>query len=117
MGRIQLTQELRAQLLDPANLPSELTVAGQVYHPQAPIDGGFKGVVWKVTDEHARDRAAKLAIYEDYEDRSFLQELFLAAKLEPYRQFARFIQESLTHRWGQREHHVSSALLKNGLMG
>jgi serine/threonine protein kinase len=61
-----------------------------------PVTAGFKAAVWKVTDEHGRARAAKLAIYEDYEDRSFLEELSRAAKLEPFPQFAKFIDAGLT---------------------
>jgi hypothetical protein len=95
MVRIQLSEKLKAALLDHANLPHKLEVEGRTYWPQHPIDGGFKGVVWKVADEHGRPRAAKLALYEDYEDRSFLQELFLAAKLESCPQFARFVHAGI----------------------
>jgi len=55
-----------------------------------PVRAGFKGAVWKVKDRFSRTRAAKLAIFEDYADRSFLDEFSLAARLEPYPQFARF---------------------------
>src|SRR5438046_3838159 len=95
MARIQLTEGLRTALLDPQNLPAELVIKGHVYRPQEPIKAGFKGAVWKVADEHGRLRAAKLAIYEDYENRSFLKELFLAAKLESYPQFARFVDAGI----------------------
>jgi serine/threonine protein kinase len=95
MVRIQLSDQLKAAMLDRANLPSKLEVGGRTYRPQEPVAGGFKGVVWQVADEHGRLRAAKLALYEDYEDRSFLQELFLAAKLEPYSQFARFVHAGI----------------------
>ena len=95
MARIQLSEQLKAALLNHVNLPQELVVGGRIYRPQEPVAGGFKGVVWKVIDEHGRLRAAKLAMYEDYKDRSFLQELFLAAKLEPYPQFARFVDAGI----------------------
>lgn len=85
--RIQLDDSLRAALLDPSNLPTELRVKGMVYYPKRPVKAGFKGAVWKVTDEYGRPRAAKLAIYEDYEDRSFLQELSRAADLDNYSEF------------------------------
>ena len=88
--RIELSQELREALLNPDLLPTEIKVNGRAYVPQRPIAAGFKGAVWKVTDHLSRFRAAKLALYDDYEDRSFLKEIALAAKLEPYPEFARF---------------------------
>ena len=95
MGLIQLSDAVKKALLDPANLPTELEIKGNLYRPQEPRAGGNKGVVWKVADEHGRPRAAKLAVYEDYETRSFLKELFLAAKLERYAQFARFVDAGI----------------------
>src|SRR6185437_3320112 len=57
--------------------------------PERPIKAGYKGAIWKVRDEYGRPRAAKLAIVEDYEDRSYLEEFERAAKLERYREFAK----------------------------
>jgi hypothetical protein len=91
MKPIQLSQDQKDALLDQSNLPDKIRVRGTDYFPKRTVKAGFKGVVWQVIDEHGRSRAAKLAIYQDYEDRSFLRELNLAAKLEPYPEFAKFI--------------------------
>lgn len=93
--RDQLSEYLRNILMNIDNLPSDLTLGGQRYTFQEPISSGQKGVVWKVKDNYSRERAVKLAIYEDYENRSFEQELTLAAKLDPYREFANFITAGL----------------------
>ena len=45
--------------------------------------------MWKVTDKFGRARALKLAILEDYQDRSYLEEVQRAAKLEGHEVFAR----------------------------
>jgi serine/threonine protein kinase len=89
--RIELSESLRSLLLNQDNLPQEFEVEGRRYVPHQAVRAGFKAAVWKVTDVYGRPRAAKLAIHEDYESRSFLQELSLAARLEPYSQFAKFI--------------------------
>jgi energy-coupling factor transporter ATP-binding protein EcfA2 len=90
-ARIELTPELKASLLDPKSLPSELTIKGIRYALKTPVAAGHKAVVWKAVDEYGRPRAVKFAIYEDYVDRSFLSELALAAQLETYDEFAKFI--------------------------
>lgn len=88
---IQLTDEVKNALLDDGQLPERIYVSGASYVPHETVKAGYKGAVWRVTDEYGRSRAAKLAIPEDYDERSYLQELSRAAKLEPYPQFARFI--------------------------
>lgn len=93
--RIQLSEAQRQTLLAPENLPHSIEVNDKRYTPEAPEKAGFKGVVWRVRDEHARLRALKLSIYNDYVDRSYLHEVSKAAALEPYRQFARFIDAGL----------------------
>ncbi len=88
--RIELSQRLREILLDPSQLPDSIEVKGKKFIPQSPEAAGFKGAVWRVVDEYGRDRALKLAILSDYTDRSYLEELSRAAKLEDYPEFARF---------------------------
>jgi hypothetical protein len=90
-NRIELSEEVRRYLLDSANLPSEIAINGTNYVPDAAVDAGHKGAIWRVHDHLGRPRALKLSIFEDYVDRSFLQETTRAAKLEPYREFAKFI--------------------------
>src|SRR6266851_6098043 len=88
--RIELSPELRNELMNVDSMPSSVNIRGKDFYLQKPVKAGFKSAVWQATDEYGRLRALKFAIYDDYEDRSFLQELFLAAKLELYSQFARF---------------------------
>lgn len=92
---IQLSEELRRHLLDPQCLPQSITVNGKSYTPEAPVAAGFKGVVWRANDEFGRRRALKLCIYDDYRDRSYLQELARASALESFPEFARFVDAGL----------------------
>lgn len=93
---IQLSDDLRAALLSPDNLPPSILVNAKEYIPEAPVDAGFKGAVWRVRDEFGRPRALKLCIHEDYHNRSYLQELVRASDLEPYPEFAHFVDAGLT---------------------
>ena len=87
--RVQLTDNQRRSLLDPANLPHRISVAGREYTPETPVAAGFKGAVWRVRDHFSRLRALKLCICADYEDRSYLQEAHRIAQLSDHHQFAR----------------------------
>lgn len=95
--RIQLTEKQRRDLLSSAAMPSEVTVNGKQYTLDEPVAAGFKGAVWRVIDEFGRKRALKLCIHDDYADRSYLQESSRAAYLEPYREFAHFIDAGLAN--------------------
>jgi serine/threonine protein kinase len=94
--RIQLSDALRALLLKREAIPSVVDVGGRKFIPVAPIAAGFKGAVWKVHDQFDRPRALKLAIIADYEDRSYLSEMALAAKLDSHPLFAQFADAALT---------------------
>ena len=94
-ARIQLDDETKSQLLQPELLPVSIEVNGKAYTPEKPIDAGYKGAVWRVRDEYGRLRALKLCIYDDYEDRSYLEEFARASALEPYPQFADFIDAGI----------------------
>ena len=94
--RIELGKNLRRGLLAPENLPEEVRVNGKTYVPVAPVDAGYKGAVWLVRDEFGRKRALKLCIHEDYQDRSYLQELARGSRLETYQEFAKFVDAGLT---------------------
>ena len=87
--RIELSAELRDFLLDPSEMPTEIIVGREEYTPDSPVGAGYKGAVWKVSDKFGRPRALKLAIIEDYQERSYLEEIQRAAKLERYEEFAR----------------------------
>ena len=93
--RVQLSIEQRQCLLDPANLPSSVELNGKRYTPLTPLDTGHKGAIWKVYDQYGRNRALKLCLYGDYVDHSYLQEMTRAAALEPYKEFASFVDAGL----------------------
>lgn len=93
--RIQLSDEQRRHLLGQQFLPSSIQVNGKSYTPEALVAAGFKGAVWRIRDEFGRRRALKLCIYDDYQDRSYLQELSRASALESYHEFAHFVDAGL----------------------
>ena len=84
MKKIELSDDLRNLLLDTNCLPYSIEVKGKTYTFDAPGGSGKKSVVWRVKDEYGRPRALKLAISEDYTDKSFLQEFYESGRLEPY---------------------------------
>lgn len=87
--RIEIPQDIRQQLLDSSKLPSKVKLGDRDYFPLDAVAAGFKAVVWRVRDVRGRDRAVKLATYEDYLDRSWAGEIEHAAPLERYPVFAR----------------------------
>jgi len=95
--RITLSEPLRALLLDPNGVPASIQIKDRLYTVEAPVAAGFKGAVWRVRDEFSRLRAIKLAIYEDYEARSYLEEVSRTSALESYKDsFATFYDAGLT---------------------
>ena len=94
-NRIALTDQQRAALFDREHLPHSISINDKAYSLLSPVDAGHKGVVWRVRDGFSRLRALKLCIYDDYQDRSYLEEASRASRLEPYREFARFIDAGL----------------------
>ena len=93
--RIKLSDELKRDLQDPELLPTSICVNNKTYAVERPVDAGYKGAVWLVCDEFGRLRALKLCTYDDYQDRSYLEELSRASSLEPYPVFAQFIDAGL----------------------
>ena len=87
--RIQLSDKEREFLLDGSQMPAKIKVGHEEYTLDRPAGWGFKSVVWKATNRYGRPRALKLAISEDYQERSFLEEVQRALELEPYDVFAR----------------------------
>ena len=87
--RIQLTDEEREFLRDRSKMPDKIMVGHEEYTLDSPAGSGFKAVVWKAVNRYGRPRALKLAILEDYQERSFLEEVQRAMELESYEVFAR----------------------------
>jgi len=72
-----------------------MEIKGKKYYPQEFISSGYKAVVWKGVDEYGHQVAIKFTIYEDYINRSYLEEVTRAAKLKSYPQFASFYDADL----------------------
>jgi hypothetical protein len=91
MARIEMSGAVAAALMKSEGLSQPIIVKGKSYTPIRPIARGFKGVVWNVRDRHGRDFAAKFTTPADYEDRSFLEELYRRGHLHKYSVFAPFV--------------------------
>ena len=76
--RIQMDESTKNYLKSIENIPSTIKIRDRKYFPKTYEGSGYKGVVWKGKDDWACDIAIKFTISEDYLDRSFLQEAFLA---------------------------------------
>jgi serine/threonine protein kinase/predicted SnoaL-like aldol condensation-catalyzing enzyme len=91
--RIQMDEETKRLLSSSSYkiIPTEIELRGRKYYPKEFISSsGYKSVVWKGVDEYSQPVAIKFATYEDYIERSFLEEAGRAAKLRGYSQFAYF---------------------------
>ena len=86
--QIQLSEVQKERMSDASVIPGRVTLNGREYTVERPVGAGFKGVVWKVVDSFAMPWALKLCVHEDYESRSYMQEVSRAALLRPYPQFA-----------------------------
>lgn len=95
MANIELPPEIKALLLDPSVIPHEVYVRDRRYVVDRPITTGCKSAVWRVIDDIGRARALKLAMEDDYQDRSYLQEVVYLAKLDAYPQFAGFVEAGM----------------------
>ena len=88
--RIQMDAETKEFLMLPDFIPDTIEIGGHKYYPKEYKGAGYKGVVWKGVNERSRPVAIKFATYEDYIDRSFLEEADRTAELTGYSQFAQF---------------------------
>jgi len=93
--RIQIDEETKRLLSHHNKIPREIELKGTKYYPQEFISSGYKAVVWKGVDEYGHQVAIKFTIYEDYINRSYLEEVTRAAKLKSYPQFASFYDAGL----------------------
>lgn len=66
-----------------------IKIKDKEYFPKKHLSSsGFKSTVWQGNDQYSMPVVIKLATYEDYLDRAYIQELSLAAKLRNYQHFA-----------------------------
>jgi len=82
--RIELEKEIRDLLLDKSAIPDRVTINSRTYTIIRPVGAGMKGAVWEARDEFARPRAVKVAVYSDYADRSYLEEVSRSAQLDSW---------------------------------
>lgn len=94
--RIQMDEETKRLLSSSKVIPPEIELKGRKYYPKEFISSsGYKSVVWKGVDEYDEPVVIKFATYEDYMERSFLEEASRAAKLRGYLHFAHFYDTEL----------------------
>lgn len=84
--KIEMDEETKRLLSNSQEMPPEIEdVKGKKYYPKKFISSeGIKSVVWKGVDEYNTEVAIKLATYEDYIDRSYLEETNRVAQLREY---------------------------------
>lgn len=89
--RIQIDEETKKLLSSAEIMPPDIPVKGRKYYLKNPVSTeGHKGVLWKGIDEYNAPVAIKFTIYEDYMNRSYLEEATMASKLKSYLVFAQF---------------------------
>lgn len=89
--RIQIDEETKKSLSSAEIMPPDIPVKGRKYYLKNPVSTeGHKGVLWKGIDEYNAPVGIKFAIYEDYMNRSYLEEVTRASKLRSYPIFAQF---------------------------
>jgi len=95
---IIMDEETKKILSDPSIRLEEIKVNGKKYYLKEFVSSrGAKSVVWKGVDEYGEPPLAiKFVTYEDYMDRSYLQEAAKYAKLRNYPEvFAYFINAGI----------------------
>jgi len=93
--KIEMDEQTKQLLKQENVLPKEIDIRNRTFYPKTYKADGFKGVVWKGLDEYEGDVALKFTVYEDYMERSFLDEAKMARKLTVGGSFAGFIDVGL----------------------
>lgn len=96
--KIKMDQEIKELLSNPhvLELNSVIKINDREYYPKEHISSeGFKSVVWQGNDQYSMPVVIKLATYDEYRGKSYVQELSLAAKLRNYRQFAQLYDAAI----------------------
>ena len=98
-NRIGIDDATRTSLQSGKVVPRKgILVGGQRYFPKLHVTSGTKGVIWEGRDEYNYPVAIKFTIYEDYENRSYLEEAHRASRLRHYPEhFARFEKAGLVN--------------------
>jgi hypothetical protein len=91
--RIQMDEDTKRALMGNVGdvVPREINLRGHKYYPKKYKANGFKGVVWRGIDEYTGNVAIKFTIFDDYMNRSYLEEAYRARKLRGRGPFAEFL--------------------------
>lgn len=94
--KIKMDDETKRLLSNSQIIPHEIEVKGKKYFLKEFISSkGVKSVVWKGVDEYGDPPLAiKFVTYDDYVDRSFLQEASRYAKLRKYSEVFAFFYDA-----------------------
>ena len=93
--RIEMDDATKEALQSKDVVPPEICVRNRKYYPKEPEGHGHKGVVWKGLDEYNGPIAIKFTIYEDYIEKSYLEEASRARLLRGKGSFAGFIDAGI----------------------
>jgi hypothetical protein len=94
-NKIEMDEQTKQFLKQDNAIPEEIDIRRRKFYPKEYKADGFKGVVWKGLDEYEGEVALKFTVYEDYMERSFLDEAKMARKLKGQGSFADFIDVGL----------------------
>jgi Protein kinase domain len=86
--------EVKAALEDPRTFSNQdVVLRGRPFRPRRHIGGGMKGVLWECLDlTYDVPRALKIALPDDYADRSAIGEFDKVQRLRRYPQFAQLFE-------------------------
>lgn len=95
--RIQIDEKTKKLLSSEDVIPYEISIGGRKYYRKKLVSTkGHKGVVWKGISERMNINVAiKFAIYEDYMNRSYLEEVSRASKFDGYQTFVQFVDADI----------------------
>ncbi len=93
--KIEMDEQTKQFLKQENALPKVIDIRSRKFYPKNYKAHGFKGVVWKCLDEYEGDVALKFTVYEDYMERSLLEEAKMARKLRGCANFAGFVDAGI----------------------
>jgi len=88
---IKMQDAMKSVLRSSDGVPREIDIRSRKVYPKEYKAEGFKGVVWRGTDEYGGDVAIKFTVFADYLEKSYLEEAKRARDLGTSDYFARFL--------------------------
>lgn len=95
LARIVMDDETKTALESSEVVPREIDIRGRKFTTERYVAAGFKGAVWRGLDEYGGPVALKFTVYDDYRERSYLEEAEWARKLTGRGPFADFIHAGI----------------------